>query len=105
MFIGKYEIFGVPYFAIYYKNRKGYKKWVEDTFSPNVENIELLDFKIKGNNYKEKRYSLEDIAIDWVYQFSTLCWSYSELAEIENWFYKNAKRYGLLEEFRVNGVC
>ena len=103
MFIGKY-LDNELHFAIYYKNRYGYKAWCEDTFSPSCENIQVLDFKIVGNDYQERKNSLEDLALDWQTNFATLPWSYSELAEIENWFYKNAKRYGLLEEFKVNGI-
>ena len=106
MFIGRYDIGTEHTYAnIYYKNKNGYKAWCEDTFSPDCENIQVLDFKIVGNDYQERKNSLEDLALDWQNNFSYLIWSYSELAEIENWFYKNAKRYGLLEEFRVNGIC
>ena len=105
MFIGRYEINGEPYFAIYYKNEFGYKAWFEDTWSPETENIEILNLEINGNNYTDRKNHLEDLAIKWQYDFATLDWSYGELALITEWFSKNAKRYGLLEEFRENGIC
>lgn len=105
MFIGRYEINGEPHFAVYYKNEFGYKAWFEDTWSPEVENIMVLNLEIKGENYADKKDCLEGLAIDWQTNFSDLSWSYGELALIEDWFYTNAKRYGLLEEFRENGIC
>ncbi|MBQ6630722.1 MAG: hypothetical protein IJH55_01130, partial [Romboutsia sp.] len=69
------------------------------------EDIEILDFKIRGNNYKERKASLRDIAIDYQLNFASLSWSYGELAEICDWLYKNARRYGLVKEFKENGVC
>lgn len=105
MFIGRYELDGEQQFAIYYKNRYGYEQWCKDTFSPTCENIEVLDFKIRGNSYAEKKASLEDLAMDYYSNFSMLSWSYGELAEIQDFFYTNAKRYGLLKEFKENCVC
>lgn len=105
MFIGRYEIDGDVQFAIYYKNRYGYEQWFKDTFSPTSENIEVLNFEIKGKTYQERKGCLEDIAIDYSNHFASLSWSYGELAEICDWFYKNGKRYGLLEEFKENGIC
>ena len=85
MFIGYYELDGQQCFTIYYKNKYGYEAWCKDTFSPMCENIEILDFKISGYNYKERKESLEELAISWQLHFSHLSWSYSELAEIQNW--------------------
>lgn len=105
MFIGKYELESKEYFNIYYKNKSGYELWNSDTFSPNTKNIETLDFKISGKDYREKQASLEDLAKEWQHNFSSLSWSYGELAEIENYFYENGKRYGLLKEFKENCIC
>lgn len=105
MFLGRYELDGDLQFAIYYKNRYGYEQWCKETFSPTCENIEVLDFTIKGNTYQERKGCLEDIAIDYSNRFSSLSWSYGELATIGDFFYKNGKRYGLLEDFKENGIC
>lgn len=107
MFIGKYELNGELHFDIYFYSNygeQGYKLWFEETFSPDVENIEVLDFKIKGKNYKERKASLEDIAIDWSNNFSQYSWSYGELAQIGSWFYEKAKKYGLIKEFEENAI-
>lgn len=105
MFIGYYETDGKEKFSIYYKNVNGFREWQKDTFSPTCENITILDFKIGGKTYQEKKNNLEDLAKDWQLNFAALPWSYSELYEINNYFQENAKRYGLLKEFHENGIC
>lgn len=96
---------GETEFAIYFKNRYGYEQFFKDTFSPINEDIQVLDLKVKGNTYEERKASLEDLAIDYSNNFASLSWSYSELAEIGDFFYRNGKRYGLLKEFRENAIC
>ena len=105
MFIGKYELEGKQYFNIYYKGKEGYDVWHSDTFSPYCENVETLDFKISGKNYREKQASLEDLAKDWQLHFCDFGWSYGELMVIQTYFYENGKRYGLLKEFKENCIC
>lgn len=110
MFIGKYELNGKEYFDLYFEDTfhigdDGWKIWHEDTFSPNTKNIELLEFKIKGKTYQERKGSLKDIAIEWSNNFSQYNWSYGELAEIQDFFYEKGKKYGLLKEFRENAIC
>ncbi len=105
MFIGRYEIDGKTHHNIYYKNNNGYKEWYNDTFSPSVENIMVLDLCVRGKTYEEKKDYLEELAIEWNIHFSTCWWSYNELYIIQNWFYENGKRYGLLKEFKENAIC
>ena len=105
MFIGFYRLDDEEHFNIYYKNKNGYGAWYSDTFSPTCEDIAILDFKISGKTYQERQASLEDLAKDWQYNFAGLEWSYGELAEIQNYFYENAKRYGLVRVFKENGIC
>lgn len=104
MFIGFYRLDSEEYFNIYYNNSLGFKEWYKDTFSPNTKDIEVLEFKVKGKNYKEKKHNLENLAKDWQYNFSGLDWSYGELAIVYDYFLKKAKRYGLKKEFKENGI-
>lgn len=104
MFIGIYELENKTNFNLYYKNFEGWRLWYKNTFSPLCENIKILDFKIEGKKYKEKKAYLINLAIDWQTNYSGLNWSYSELIEIQNFFEKNAKRYGLIKEFKENGI-
>ena len=101
MFIGKYELDNKVYNFIYYS----WDEWYKDTFSVNSANHEILEFKVSGKDYRERQSNLVELAKEWQLHFADMCWSYGELAEVENWFYKNAKRYGLLNEFKVNGIC
>jgi len=105
MFIGYYELDNKEYFNIYYKNKDGYDTWYSDTFSPTCKNINILNFIIYGSTYKDRKEYLRELAIKWQLEFSNLSWSYGELAEIENYFYKNGKKYGLLKEFKENCIC
>ena len=105
MFIGYYELENEQYNNIYYKNKLGYKLWDEDTFSPDTKNINILDLTIKGKTYKERKYFAEEIAKIWQNEFSSLNWSYNELAIMNEYFYKIGKKYGLLKEFKENCIC
>lgn len=82
-----------------------FEEWHRDTFNPLTEIIGMLDFKIQGKNYTEKKASLEDLAKEWQGQFASYNWSYGELATIGEYFNKNGKRYGLLREFKENCIC
>ena len=105
MFIGYYELDGKEFFSIYNKCEEGYKQWFDDTFSPTCENINVLNFLIYGDTYGYKKDYLRELAKKWQYEFASLSWSYGELATIQDWFYKNGKRYGLLKEFKENAIC
>ena len=104
MFVGKYEENGKEIASIYYKNKYGFDAWHRETFSPLIENIEVLDFKISGKTYQERKDNARQLAIDWQYNFSGLTWSWGEITEITSYFEKIGKRYGLLREFRENAI-
>lgn len=104
MFIGYFKLDNEEHFDIYYKNSLGYDLWHKETFSPLCEDIEMLDFKIGGKSYQERKNNLEELAKDWQNNFASLSWSYGELACIQDYLYENAKRYGLVHVFRENGV-
>lgn len=105
MFIGKYEIDGKEHFAIYCNCPDGWRQWNRETFNAGTSKIDVLYFKISGKTYEERKNNLEELAKDWQYNFCYLSWSYGELAEIQDWFYKNAKRYGLVKVFHENAIC
>ena len=54
--------------------------------------------------YAERKANARQIAIDWQNEASEQDLSYGELAEAGNNFHKLGKRYGLLNEFRENGI-
>lgn len=57
------------------------------------------------NNYTKNKNRIREKAIEWQNGFQYHDYSCQELAEIGDYFYKNGKRYGLLKEFRENGIC
>lgn len=103
-FIGCYTLDKQEQNYIYYKNVEGFRAWHRDTFSPETKNIKTLDFIIKGKTYSERKAVAEELAKDWQINFVCYPWSYGELAEIYAYFEKIAKRYGLITEFKNNGI-
>lgn len=74
------------------------------TFSPEVQVVTTIDFKVKGKTYQDRKAYLYDIATDFSTHFypglfASDCWW------IGDWFHIQGKRYGLLEEFIENGLC
>ena len=55
-------------------------------------------------NYKIAKEKARQEAIDWQNNFIFATYSFNELLEWENHFNKLAQRYGLLREFRENGI-
>lgn len=54
--------------------------------------------------YQEMKERVRQMAIDWQMNDANENASYAELAEIGNLFFKLGKRFGLLTEFRENGI-
>ena len=59
----------------------------------------------KCNKYQIKKYEIREQAIEWQNDFSNQNYSWGELAEWGDYFRKMGKRYGLLREFKENGIC
>lgn len=55
-------------------------------------------------NYLGRKERARQEAIDWQLETLDKSMSYGELAEVGEHFYKLGKRYGLLREFRINGI-
>lgn len=56
-------------------------------------------------SYAERKAAAERAAIEWSSSFDERTMSYGELAEQSARFEKIGRRYGLLREFRENGIC
>lgn len=54
--------------------------------------------------YKELKEKARQIAIDWQNTDADFPYSYEGLVMIGEYFYKLGKRFGLLREFRENGI-
>lgn len=55
--------------------------------------------------YAEGKERARNEAIEWQYRFSDNDYSWGEILYWESYFRKKGKRYGLLREFRENGIC
>lgn len=56
------------------------------------------------NNYQTQKARAIKKAIEYQHNASEKHYYYSELYEIQDYFYKLAKRYGLIKEFSENGI-
>ena len=56
-------------------------------------------------SYQEMKIEAREQAIDWQIETSEQNLSYGELADAQEYFEKQGRRYGLLQEFRENGIC
>lgn len=57
------------------------------------------------NEYQKSKEDARNKAIEWQLDFCNHSYSYEELAEFGNYFENLGRRYGLLTEFRENGIC
>lgn len=57
------------------------------------------------SNYQEMKEKIRQQAIDWQSDFENQFYSYGEIYEWTEYFHRMGKRYGLLTEFRENGIC
>lgn len=56
--------------------------------------------------YHIRKIDLQDEAIRFQESFfAGKAWSYAELAEKQSYFEREGRKYGLLQEFRKNGIC
>jgi hypothetical protein len=56
------------------------------------------------SSYQERKEAARNKAIAWQMDFENHNYSYGEIAYFQNYFEQLGKRYGLLEEFRENGI-
>ena len=76
------------------------------TFNPIIDILFITDFKIKGKNYKERKENARSIAIELqlTYIDYDLYASYGEIMQLSNIFERIGKNYGLLKEYKENGI-
>lgn len=70
--------------------------------------LRVLYFEISGRNYKDRKNSLRDLAID--FQIANdgdtdVQLSMGEIGAACDYFERMGRRYGLLREFRENAIC
>ena len=57
------------------------------------------------SQYQREKENVRNKAIEWQMNFDGKCLSWSELAYYQSYFERIGRRYGLLKEFRENGIC
>lgn len=61
--------------------------------------------KANKEYYRRMKRRARDTAMCWQEEFAEKSMSWGELAEAQSYFEKLGKKYGLLAEFRENGIC
>jgi len=59
---------------------------------------------MRTNDYARRKEQAREQAKEWQRRFSDGSHSWAELSERANYFERLARRYGLLTEFRENGI-
>lgn len=81
------------------------KELAEAVMHPDCEGVtNILRFVVHGDSYKERKACVRDLAVSFQ-DADQGGISYGELAAVEEWFRKNGKRYGLMDEFVENAIC
>lgn len=79
--------------------------YFNDTFSPRITTLDIINFVVSGKNYEEKQNDLREKAIRFQHAASEAEGLYmGEYDAIVSWFDKQARRYGLVREFIENGI-
>lgn len=58
----------------------------------------------KMSAYQKRRFFLEEFAKQWQYDFSEMVYSWEDVINWGAFFEEYGKKYGLLREFRENGI-
>lgn len=57
------------------------------------------------SSYKKNKERARQFAIDWQAEFAENSYSWAEVADYADLFTRLGRRWGLLREFRENGIC
>ena len=56
------------------------------------------------SKYFQRKEETRQFAIEWQADFPNHSWSYADLAVFQDMFYRLGRRFGLVREFRENGI-
>lgn len=54
--------------------------------------------------YQQEKAAACEYVADWLAEFAENAWGWGEVAEMQDFFLRLARRYGLVREFRENGI-
>lgn len=75
------------------------------TFSPDIEELCVIELgRLKGKTYAERKADIEAKAIEYSHNMEGGL-SYGELSDIQEYFERYGRRYGLLTDFHENAIC
>ena len=74
-------------------------------FNKNAFIVEGYRNKDETKTYNDKKEALRDFAIIWQEHTQTVNLSWDDLIKWGAFFKEYGKKYGLLREFRENGIC
>ena len=100
MIFAVYENGGEKVAAVY----GNFEEYYKETFSPVCGQLFITDFVVHGRTYTEKKAAAVLLAIDLQNELSEVSVSWLELAMIGDNLKQIARRYGLVKEFRENGI-
>lgn len=99
MFYAKFNANGKDHAELYHS----WDKYYTDSHDPNARFYELIDFTVRGSDYQSRKNCLYNIAVEWS-NADTAGLYLDELCEIDDWFFRMGKRYGLRAEFKENAI-
>lgn len=75
-----------------------------------VTQVESRTFQVNeerkhAKTYFDKKVILRGFALDWQLRFSDFCYSWGDISDYGEFFEVYGGKYGLLREFRENGIC
>lgn len=82
-----------------------YPEYHAATFNPEIEEICFIELgRLHGKTYREKQAAIQAKAIDYSNnQYPGLSWG--ELSDIQEYFERYGRRYGLISEFNAEAIC
>lgn len=86
-----------------FRTKAQWKKYEKQYGNPDMF-LGMVEISISGNNYKQKQESLREQARNIQLLLSQSTQSYRTLVEVQNWLMTKATTYGLVKEFRENGI-
>lgn len=92
---------GRPTGLLYYGD---YSEACSFAFAQGWNDAQMIVFRLEGHDYRSYQSDLRHIATDFQ-MLDEGGLSYGELADIQGFFERYGRKYGLLREFRENGIC
>ena len=95
---------GNPYVAM--TNKRFFEMICKYDVEQTLSNIfYVIGEREKVKTYEDKKALLRDFAIEWQNRFPDLIYSWVDVDNCQDFFEEYGRKFGLLREFRENGLC